>query len=189
MFRLRSVAPSAIAPLIEQFDRLARIYPEVAERIVDVMTGPLPVATQGGGATTWARAASPPDAPTLRITLNDRSFDRLGRVQAARQEQISRRWHPSGTSDPAAFMTHEFGHHVMLWLQDRGVDIVAEMLGMGNPMTLSTYAATRFEEAFAEAFAAHYHGDAASKSHPTTRGVLDMIQREITLDRAERSRP
>ncbi|MFN8634623.1 MAG: hypothetical protein U0893_12265 [Chloroflexota bacterium] len=185
MFHLRGVAPSAVAPLIEQFDRLAKIYPEVAARIARITTASLPTAAQSGGSTVWARASTPPDSDAPEIRLNDRAYERGSRIQAARIEQVTRGWHPSGTVAPEAIMTHEFGHHLMFWLHDRNVDVRAETLALGDPSTLSRYAITRFEEAFAEGFTAHYHGDEASSSHPISRGVLSIIRREIERARGE----
>lgn len=186
-FRLRGVSPSAVAPLIEQYDRLARLYPEVAARIADILTDDLPMAARPGEPTVWARAATPPDAPTPRITLNNRTYDRLSRVRDRRREAVERGWHPSGTNDPAAITTHEFGHHLMFWLQDRGIDVGGEVASLGSPRALSRYARTNAEEAFAEAFTAHLHGDEASRTHPISRGVLGIIDREIARARAEES--
>jgi len=187
-FRLRGVAPSAIAPLIEQFDRLARIYPEVAARISQVVTGDLPTATRRGQPTTWARAAMPPSSPVPEIRLNSRAFDRAARVREYRAEMVYRRWHPSGTSEPSALMTHEFAHHLMFWLQDQGVEVRGFVQSLGDSQTLSAYARLNFGEAFAEAVTAQFHGDDASRNHPVTCAVAEMISQEMARIRADRSR-
>jgi hypothetical protein len=188
-FRLRGASPSAVGPLIEQFDRLAAEYPEVADHIQDVMTGPLPTASKTGQPTTWAEASVPPDSPTPRITLNDRVYDRAARSREHRAERVSVGWYPSGTTAPAATMTHEFAHHIMFWLQERGVDVEAEVKALGPSSSVSIYATRNWQEAFAEAFAAHVHGDDAARNLPYTRGVLDIIEREIARAREKGKQP
>jgi hypothetical protein len=127
----------------------------------------------------------PPDAPTPRIVLNSRTYLRLRRVQDQRREVVERGWHPTGTVEPAAIMTHEFGHHVMFWLQDCSIDVRAEMLALGDAGSLSRYAQVSFAEAFAEAFTAHLHGDDTAKNDAVTRGALGILEREIARARAE----
>jgi hypothetical protein len=104
-----------------------------------------------------------------------------------RRELVEQGWHPSGTTAPTTFMTHEFGHHLMFWLQERGIDVRGEVAVLGNPGSLGLYAQTHFAEAFSEGFAARLHGDAASRNDPITRGILGIIDREVARARVERS--
>jgi hypothetical protein len=73
----------------------------------------------------------------------------------------------------------------MFWLQDRGVDVTGKVATLGDPGSLGLYAQTHVAEAFSEGFTAHFHGDEASRNAPITRGILGIIDREISRTRAE----
>jgi hypothetical protein len=170
-----SGAPKVIAPVLREYARLAREYPEVAARLdvfklTELRTGAVGASSQLG------RSRIVRMTGERRLELNVNLYSRLKRIDdrlkaAERQGQF-----PSGTFQPESVVTHEFGHHVMYWIQDEGFDPIPVIRGLAvDRRSLSGYANTLPEEAFAEAFVAHHRGDEHARNHPLTRSVVQFI--------------
>ncbi len=189
-FELAGGAPTVMGPTLEQYDRLANEYPEVAARIRLVRVAQLPTARRLGEPTEWARATADDGEPPYVLTLNRSMYGRPGRMARENRRLVDGGWHPDGTVQVEATLTHEFGHLVMFWLQDLGyspVEFVRQIEGVGE---LSNYAKMRVEEAWSEAFRTHHHGDASLKNHPATRTVMEYVAQTSREIRArKRSQP
>ncbi len=122
-----------------------------------------------------ARATSDDGDPPYVLTLNRALYGRPGRMRRENRRLVDIGWHPSGTAQVEATLTHEFGHLVMFRLQDSGYDPFDAIRRHQGIRPLSGYAELRLEEAWAEAVRAHYHGDEAARSHPLTLGVMRLI--------------
>lgn len=145
-----------IGPNVERYDMLAREYPEVAARIGSVRVGELPTATRRGEPNEWARSYIGDEETPGAIVLNRNFFGRPGRMAREDARNAARGWHPSGTAALDATMTHEFGHHVMFWLRDNEYDPIGFVQHLDGREELSDYASRKLEEAWSEAFRAHY---------------------------------
>ena len=121
------------------------------------------------------------------LLLNRAYFSRPGRLARRLDTMAASGWHPSGTSRVESIVTHEFGHHVMFWLQDEGFDPVPVIrASTADRRGLSGYANTLPEEAFSEAFVAHHLGDEDARNHPLTRTVVQYIERSMRSIRGRR---
>ena len=184
-FELAGGAPAVMGPTLEQYDRLASEFPEVAARIRLVRVAQLPTARRLGEATQWARATSDEGDPPFVLTLNENLYGRPGRMRRENRRLVGLGWHPSGTTQVEAPLTHEFGHLVMFWLQDSGYDPLRTLRTLEYPSYLSEYCLRGPAEEWAEAFRAHYHGDAVARSHPVTRVVMEFVS-QVSTDLRER---
>jgi hypothetical protein len=189
---LQGGAPAVIGPSLEQLDRLARIYPEVAARIQrfgleDLGTGHVGVADVLG------RSRGPLPGQPASLALNRAYFSRPGRLLRRLDAMVRRGWHPSGTAQVESIVTHEFGHHLWYLLEDEGFDPRWFFSTLaGDRRSLSSYAeegTDRDGETFAEAFVAHHLGDEDARNHPLTRSVVEFIERSMRLLRERRGTP
>jgi hypothetical protein len=158
-----------IRPTLHQFDKLAQEWPEVASRLKYIGTR----RTFPRGE--YAHATIDGTAIGLNPVFygNPREFLRL------LENDVATRWHPRGCHTIESVIAHEFGHAVHVWLRGQlgksilpvvsvdGTGIVGETANNWLKhwtrnrkraiKGLSRYAAEKEVEAFAEAFAAHYH--------------------------------
>jgi hypothetical protein len=158
-----------IRPTLHQFDKLAQEWPEVASRLKYIGTRRT---FQRG---VYAHASIDGTAIGLNPVFygNPREFLRL------LENDVATRWHPRGCHTIESVIAHEFGHAVHVWFRGQlnksilpvvsvdGTGIVGEtannwlMHWTRNKKRaikgLSRYATEKEGEAFAEAFAAHYH--------------------------------
>jgi hypothetical protein len=177
-----------MGPTLEQYDRLANEYPEVAARIRLVRVAHLPTARRLSDATHWARATSDDRDLPFVLTLNATLYGRPGRMRRENRRLVELGWHPTGTIQLEATLTHEFGHLLMFRLEDSGYDPRAFVRQVLDTRPLSGYSIGRPEEAWAETLRAHHHGDEASRSHPLTLAVMqyiDAARRAIRRGRRE----
>lgn len=159
----------AIKPTLQQFDKLAKEWPDAAARLKYMGTG----RTFPHGE--YAHAARDGTA----IGLNPNFYGNPGEFLRWLRNDVAVKHHPRGCHTIESVITHEFGHMVHFWLGrqlDRAVLPVVSVDGtgiVGNTVnnwliywtdnrkravrSLSKYAAEKEEEAFAEAFAAFYH--------------------------------
>lgn len=188
-FELAGGSPTVMRPTLEQYDRLANEYPEVAARIRLVRVADLPTGRLLGEPTEWARAPSDDGEPPYVLTLNRNLYGRPGRMRRENQRLVELGWHPSGTVQIEATLTHEFGHLVMFWLEDSGYDPRAAVRRILDTRPLSRYCVGHVAEAWAEALRAHHHGDDMSRTHPLTLAVLQYIDSARRELRRGRERP
>lgn len=158
-----------IRPTLHQFDKLAQEWPEVASHLKYIGTRRT---FQRGE---YAHATIDGTAIGLNPVFygNPREFLRL------LENDVATRWHPRGCHTIESVIAHEFGHAAHIWLRgqlDKSILPVVSADGTGivgetanNWLMhwnrnrkraikgLSRYAAEKEVEAFAEAFAAHYH--------------------------------
>lgn len=158
-----------IRPTLHQFDKLAQEWPEVASHLKYIGTRRT---FQRGE---YAHATIDGTAIGLNPVFygNPREFLRL------LENDVATRWHPRGCHTIESVIAHEFGHAAHIWLRgqlDKSILPVVSVDGTGivgetanNWLKhwtrnrkraikgLSRYAAEKEVEAFAEAFAAHYH--------------------------------
>ena len=187
----RRASANLIGPTIAQYDRLARQYPEVADRLTSFTVRPLQTGPVGGS-TELAESTNDAGGRVRTITLNLNVFDQ--RKALSDRLNLSERlgFHPSGTSQIESVVTHEFGHHVWFLLEDEGFHPGRFVSGFsGDRRSLSEYAEigagrghNRDAETFAEAFVAHYLGDERARNHPLTRSVVQYIERSVRALRA-----
>lgn len=133
-------------------------------------------------------------SPATTMSLNP---SHLGKV--AKAEAQSRSFHDSGwgpkMADPSHFegvITHEFGHMVDFWLRGWQAQLApaARVSGLGivastydkwraahspQKAPVSRYAKTNYEESFAEAFKAAYHGTPEVLASETVRHMRNLI--------------
>lgn len=174
-----SGAPTVIAPVLREYARLAREYPEVAARLdvfelTELRTGAV------GASSELGRSSIDRVTGERRLELNVNLYSRLRRIADRLQVAERRGQFPSGTYQPDSVVTHEFGHHVWYLLEDEGFDPEAFMRGLTiDPQGLSVYAGRNSAEAFAEAFVAHHRGDQSARNHPLTRSVVQFIDESM----------
>jgi len=188
-FDLRGGAPSVVGPTLAQLDGLSREYPEVAARIEELRLEDLPTGGYGQPAV-FGRSQAARANRRSTLVLNRAYFSRPGRLARRIHVMAANGWHPTGTSQVESIVTHEFGHHVMFWLQDEGFDPVPGIrASTADRRELSGYANTAPEEAFSEAFVAHHLGDENARNHPLTRTVVQFIERSLRSIRGRRREP
>jgi hypothetical protein len=174
-----SGAPTVIAPVLREYARLAREYPEVAARLdvfelTELRTGAV------GASSELGRSSIDPVTGARRLELNANLYSRLKRIADRLKVAERRGQFPGGTFQPESVVTHELGHHLMFWLQDAGFDPIPIIHSLAvDRRGLSLYANTLPEEAFAEAFVAHHRGDEAARNHPLTRSVVQFIDESM----------
>ena len=165
----------AINPTLDQFERLAQQWPEVAARLKYVGTyqgtnalhphtwKPIHYAHADGGALGRGEV----------IGFNPMYYSDSARFLSRLQNDLRAGFHPKGCDTIESVLTHEFGHLVEVWLRSRrdsfraivdddgfGRAHVTFQLWMNaNKATekLSRYARTKAVEAWASGFAAVYH--------------------------------
>lgn len=204
-----------VVPTLRQYDQLARDYPEVAEGITAITTQ-APTGKTPDEAWAWASGAG---TETRRIHLGsvyqdpDRFAAELassvdphtGLLDERRRAWLERRfpgvqvrdtdtlmWHVPGADSIESVMTHEFGHQVDYWMQDRLAELsraapgqVVTVVDLGyvkvtgygqltnlvgdldtqlaaDVRQLSVYGRTNRAEAWAETFTARYHTPGAA---------------------------
>jgi hypothetical protein len=182
-----------IDPTLRQFDKLAQVYPQVAERLQYVGTYRGSAAPSFGapgedwGPNTWAHATR--DGKVIGI--NPAFYGDLKKFTESLHRSEATGWHPKGTSSIESVITHEFGHQVENWLRSVDGKIAAQpyvnISGNGlvqdtfsrwyekhDPSNLSDYAAASKEEGWAESFAANHHSPATVR-----RRKYVQLQREL----------
>lgn len=187
-----SGAPSVMAPTIEQYARLAREYPEVADRLTAFALAPLDPGDERRpaalGRSTWNV-----ETGERRLELSLELFSHPTRIGRRVRGAAGRGFHPSGTSQVESVVTHELGHHVWFLLEEEGFGPRGFTSSLAaDRRSLSHYADgadDRDAETFAEAFVAHYLGDDGARNHPLTRSVVHFIERSMRWFRERRGTP
>lgn len=171
-----------INPTIDEFDRLAKKYPKVADRLEYVGTyeGSISSTFHRWSSGTYAHATSQGE-----IGLNPKYYGDPAKFKGAleRSVKVLKRngknigsFHPRGGDNIESVMTHEFGHQVENWLydvseetsflpfvhQEDALGIVHSTLDIWEKhnkarKSLSRYATFSDSEGFAEGFAAISH--------------------------------
>lgn len=171
-----------INPTLKQFDKLAKDFPKVAERIKYVGTyegSEFPDNFNIWGfkknENHWAHAHH--DGTALGI--NPKWYSDKVKFEESMQKCVFNGWHPEGCNTIESILTHEFGHCVEAYYRRDNLMAYSEAVrasgvGLYNdtvslfmeynkaPVVLSQYATTNDSEGWAEGFSAIYH------SPPTT---------------------
>lgn len=120
-----------IRPTVEQFDKLAKDWPEVAKGITYVGT------RQSSGANPYNWASTPnvmahatQDGKT--IGLNPAYYHDPVKFDRIMEHSEQTNWHPKGTNTPAGLLTHEFGHQVENWLLRQSKTYFTEVVSSGG---------------------------------------------------------
>jgi len=182
----------AVDPTLRQFDKLAKEYPQVVDRLEYVGTyggSGSPAASSSWGLNTYAHAS----VDGKRLGLNPHWYGNPQGFKTSLRQGEALNWHPKGNDSIASVLTHEFGHHVENWLRSVDGNIsaldVVDMGGNGLVSTmfdrwfnrhsprkqLSDYAMTNGTEAWAEAFAAQYHSPAKVKQYTYVKEQRELL--------------
>jgi hypothetical protein len=116
-------------------------------------------------ANVWAQATNAGWKDLAGITYNDKWSKDYERFKRSVAYSVTTKFHPEGTESPLSVLTHEFGHMVDYFLEDRGLrhkymDIVNDALKKDISWfreNLSEYASYNDREVIAEAFAEYKH--------------------------------
>ena len=207
-FDFEGMHRNTVNPTMKQFVKLAAEYPKVVERLEYVggyRRPRVPRPGQGFGgddSNTWAHAST----DGKRIGLNTKWYGDPEGFQRSLKHSVETGYHPKGGDTFESVMTHEFGHQVQHWLESVPQDFAAfpvisyngegwvgrtARLWAGTHKAnkaLSGYAATNKAEGWAEAFAAQYHGSAATKKLAYVKkqkALLEALHPDKWLGRGE----
>lgn len=162
---------------VEQYDKLAKQWPEVAKRLEYLGTYRSSKTYKYDwrkSPNAWAHAYMRGDWTGKVIGLNPRWYGNPEEFERAMRKAAEVGFHPAGCDTVESVLAHEFGHMVDAWLKSQrhkafldvipadGFGLVADTLEMWRianrpTKSLSTYALSNPLEAFAEGFAAIYH--------------------------------
>jgi SPP1 gp7 family putative phage head morphogenesis protein len=183
-----------IKPSLRQFDKLAKAYPEMAERVAyfGTSTGPTAKARklfnwEGGNKGTYAIAQQARARTVARraILINPAYFGNPKLLKDRLKNMVKSGHTFPGGDSIESLISHEFGHFV------EGSFAATKELGFmktfyrkwGLPDNLSLYARTSLEEGFAEGFAASIHGTASVKANPyvvAQKQFIKQTREELT---------
>jgi predicted double-glycine peptidase len=166
----------AVNPTVQQLDRLARVFPEVAGRLRQL----------GGAPSRQAYAAATRDGTA--ILLNPEWYGQSAKLRQSLALGEETGWTPPGCNSIEYLMTHEFGHQVDNWIQQKltGADRRAyedfrdRLFAEAKAGRICGYAKASHEESFAESFAMLHHSP-AEKLTATMQELLEWV------DKARRS--
>ena len=168
VFEFDGADVDAIRPTLQQFDKLAGEWPDVTAKIELISTK-----------RNFGREYAHATWDGKYIGLNPAYYGNYNKMLNRIRLDVMVKFHPRGCDSIESIMTHEFGHMVNLWLEEHHSTpfmpiVSADGTGLvGSTLynwidywfskkkrllkNLSKYTVENKREAFAEAFAAHYH--------------------------------
>lgn len=199
-FEFEGAAVETIVPTLRQYDKLARQFPEVAERIAYVGTLRGAKAKElrlgnwrGKNRTRYAWAWDPGDPKRVSIALNPAYYGDAKRFKDSKKLGTQTGWKYKGGDAIETTMTHEFGHHVENYFKSTGKESITPAVrasGGGlvfdmtraffkkwdRPDNLALYARHNQAEGWATAFEAGIHGTATVKKNPYIKAQKKFIK-------------
>lgn len=157
-----------INPTLKEFDRLAKKHPDAAAVLRTFKTIKLPEKAYAG----FGPVSSVGTTNPVMLVINKVWYNDVNKFASQLALDARASWHPAGCGGIESVICHEFGHLVDHTMQVKlGKQAIRDWKKeniVGR--SLSGYAATSPEEAWAEGFLAMNHGTAAVKK-------LDYVQK------------
>lgn len=167
-------------PSLKEFDRLASEYPEVSKRLTYFGTHKSEISPIWGYHWEEGELAHASKNGIL-IGVNPKYYgDENGALIKAIEKTANNGFHPKVCNNIESIVTHEFGHQVYNWQYSKSsksreklLDFCRDNFSREQAKTVSVYACYSWEEAWAEAFAALYHGEIENELVKALKSFLD----------------
>lgn len=194
---LRDCHLEMLNPTLQSFFVIANDFPEVAKEVKAVKFIAFDKAFRdkmgiGRNVPAMTRCS------TGEILFSSRFFSKMCNFFLCRWANIKSGWYPAGTSSYGSFMTHEFAHRILYWIDDCNEYVYApdghdhahcvmDAWLMDHDAHISEYGATDYDEYFAEAFVEFYNSPNPSVASRNCVAFVNELVRQVREMRAIRA--